>query len=161
MCLTKVFKNLKIKDKIGKEGLKVYKVVVVRSGKYYPPYKNTRKSYAEGINKAEMSAIDFPVFLYGEKASAEGIKNRVIWGSGGKYQAGFHFLLSKRKAQTLFKRMSSFYNEFKFEMIECIVKKEWITTVGTEEVYKIYDNKVYATIIVAKKAIFPKPVEVK
>lgn len=59
----------------------------------------------------------------------------------GMYWSGFHFSL---KPILWFEKYSS------HERIKCLIKKEWITTIGTE----IWGSKQYI-VIVASQAIFP------
>ena len=136
MCLNSVKSDTilnKIKDTIPEDGLKVYKVVEVKDDKYHPLYQNRYISFAEGENRA-YTRLNIMAFTM------------------EYYRSGFHFWLKKEDANrncTILCRTYR-YNFKKFKVIECIVKKEWITAVGKNT---LCEN--LRTAIVACKAIFP------
>lgn len=150
MCLNSFLpkeEQKKIKDRIKKGGRKVYKVVGIRNGKYYPLCQNIEIAYKEGANEAQTTERLYPLHY-----------------STGRYNSGYHFWDSRETAEDLLDFLleldcrnglnsSVFQGEYK--IIECIVKKSWITTIGMDS--KCRDAGYYSGIcIVAKKAIFPK-----
>jgi hypothetical protein len=137
-------KKKKILDSIDKDGLKVYKVVVVEDDKYYPVY------------------VDF-VFPYKEKINKAKIGNLVSSNTKFNYKSGFHFFKTKAAAKRFLKYRSDDCAKFryhtKYKMITCTVEKSWITEIGQEYSYHTEDHigcHRMETVIVAKKAIFPK-----
>lgn len=138
MCLDnfiKLKKKTKIMDSIPEEGMVVYKVVNVDlpNRLYNPIY--ALGEYIEGIQEASIS----------EMVSTHGVR----------YRSGFHFYRDKRDAQGLMKIIGG-----KVKIIECIVKKEWISQIGTEISFSssFFWNLFHwnSIVIVANKAIFPK-----
>jgi hypothetical protein len=130
----------KIIDKIPPEGIKVYKIVKCGSVHYHPIHRYEFGPYNEGVNKAQTKQIS-------------------AW-EGEKYMAGFHFYMNEKNAKYILNKEwgDSVYT---FKLIECIVKKSWITAIGHEVVFKTVhgdfdDVYLTTTVIVAKKAIFPK-----
>jgi len=121
----------KIKDTIPEDSLKVYKVVEIKDGKYHPVFQHTGVPFEKGMNEAKTYS---PVVPF----------------QGGVYQAGFHFWLTKKTAKEcrifLSKKMLS-----KFAIIECEIKKEWITTIGTNAIHCFLTRRT----IVTDRAIFP------
>jgi hypothetical protein len=80
--------------------------------------------------------------------------------TGKEYMSGFHFFKTKAAAKRLlsvcFLPIPSKIIEYK--LIQCIVKKSWITQIGYELGYNKelqYQKGKEEIIIVAKKAIFP------
>lgn len=145
MCLTILDgekKRNKIKNSIPEEGLKVYKLVGVKYGKYFPILMHDIGVFTEGVNKAITSGR-----LYSFN------QNR-------HYVAGFHFWMSRKSAEKYLEKIMrlkvagslnpKMIHEL-YEIIECIVKKSWVTATGKDgqDGYK-------RNALVAKKAIFPK-----
>ena len=158
MCLAIKFSPEDLRDLtnlIPKEGKIVYKVVGVARGKYYPLASNTRIPFGVGpdsVNTSESLDIE--------------------WGQ--RYKAGFHFFQIKKEAEALLgliRRRFKIQEENKnirsnmrkanelirneYKVIECKIKKSWVTSVGVDGV----DSDSVA--IVTNKAIFPDPKDVK
>lgn len=140
MCLNYKYSNKRkknfVKD-IPKEGLKVYKVVRINEkGAFSSPCFVSE--YQPGINVDEKECT---------------IDN----GTGLRYKSGFHFFKIKKQAKVMLKWCLEECDS-KYELIECIVKKSWITDVGEENRWGYMDKKekYQVTIIVANKAIFPE-----
>lgn len=127
----------KIKKSIGKDGIKVYKVVQLHSSKRYPLYQRTQTPFEVGINEAF-------------------ITTRIKLGSyhAETYQSGFHFWLKRKDAKDGLRGS----DRIRLKIIECIVKKSWITATGMNEMYydTIEKKMMLGKTIVASKAIFPK-----
>lgn len=149
MCLKRILskkKKKKIIDKIDGKGITVYKVVEAKEGKYYPPFLafNHQCPYEDGLNEARSSKI------YSIRSS----KIYSIRGIQFMYNAGFHFFKTKAGAKRLKNRLGKYGSH---KVVECTVKKSWITAIGTEQGYDkdggwtAEDKEV---IIVAKKAMF-------
>ena len=143
-------------DKIDRKGIKVYKVVGVKDGEYYPPAKYTLIPYKSGVNLA----VETTVF------TVEG---------NSKYTTGFHFYQTKSAAKDFLDYINDLVRDHwedtssaarhegetlhkKHKVIESIVKKSWITTVGRQSSNNLSPLQM---VIVAEKAIFPKkePIE--
>jgi hypothetical protein len=158
MCLNRRFSFKDQGDLINlipKEGKIVYKVVGVAKGKYYPIVSNTRTPFRVGIDSADTS----------EPLETE-------WNQ--RYKAGFHFFQIKKEADEL---LSLIRRRFKlqktnktvrsnmrkanelvrneYKVIECRIKKSWVTAVGVDGV----DSD--SITIVTNKAIFPDPKDAK
>lgn len=149
MCLRtidKLKRVKKIKDAIGRDGIKVYKVVHIGHDAYYPLHQNTGCPFKEGRDEAVTI-------------------NKILSYSSDKfYQAGFHFWVKVADAKKHLKDLNTSraraclnwnMNQGPFQIIECIVKKSWITSTGRD-----ITTKGKHAAIVAKKAIFPKFEEV-
>jgi hypothetical protein len=143
MCLkTKlsIKEQNKITKDIGKEGIEVYKVVGIGVRGYHPLCIRNKGSYKEGIDEADGGSIyDFGIV---------------------SYKAGFHFYLTKKDADKalvevnhcfVLNQLAEFVFQGEYKVIKCIVKKSWITTIGEDNM-----SGIFATTLVAKKAIFPK-----
>lgn len=140
MCL-KYFMNSedkkKLIDNIGRSGLKVYKIVRVMGsgGVYSPPYRTGH--YKMGVNIAPYQDI-----LIGDVLN--------------KYKAGFHCFKTKAAAKRLSNALKR--SGVTTKVVQCIVKKSWITEIGKEWGYQ--DGTITfardEVVIVAKKIIFPK-----
>lgn len=141
----------KIIDRIHRGGITVYKVVAFNDERYYPPARHTRTSYKDGVNYA----IECKLVKMG-------------WGKPD-YTPGFHFFMSKKAAEGYLTYLEWIISDNfhvtsravvedgeilhqRYKVIECNVKKTWITTIGKE------DGDI---VIVAKKAIFPDFVKVE
>lgn len=153
MCLRSKFtKKLKKEflDTIHREGLTVYKIVGIGVSNYFPPCKRTKEPYAEGIVEADTS---ISIEMY----------------NSSKYKAGFHFYVSledakwglslvrgsiKNSLQVNIKDAKARGEKIRnnYTVIECVAKKSWITAVGKDTMAG-HSN---CTVLVAKKAIFPK-----
>ena len=143
MCLASVSDievKKKIKSTIPKEGMKVYKIVGVRDGKYYQLFRDKRAWYEEGTNTAHIEKIHASSYY--------------------KYDTGFHFFTSKEVADNYAAHISHLHKrgelnpslfQGKYAVIECIVKKSWVTEMGMQWIKGISRR-----VLVAKKAIFPK-----
>ena len=142
MCLRNKLTNKeqkKILDKIDRKGIKVYKVVVEalkgehpqsqrRWEGYKSPYTNVGMTiYEDGINVAKQQKIN-TLADYNET-----------------YTSGFHFYKSKSAAEktayrfnlrleNLSKSNFGLILGHQYTVVECIVKKSWITTIGEEQV---------------------------
>lgn len=138
-------KNEITKD-ITKNGLTVYKVVRTINGRYYPLFNNIDMPFEEGTMEADTTAV----ITIGQ------------WVEVGKYKSGFHFWLNKKDATTVAEKILIKQKENGYELreqfrnteitiIQCIVKKSWITLFGMDTT-----NNISAEALVAKKAIFPK-----
>ena len=88
--------------------------------------------FEEGINEANTSE---KIEVWESHLSTHNYKS---------YSSGFHFFKDKKAAEQA-------YNPEKLKVIKCIVKKSWITAVGEQHM-----TGTKSTVIVAKKAIFPK-----
>lgn len=137
MCLNKITNKKEITDTITEKGLKVYKVVEIRDGKYYPIYQHYTIPYKEGIDIAQFY---------------KNISTKTI----GFYKAGFHFFKTKKAADDYLKETHPIGLNIKLKVIICNVKKSWITATGTEIINKIIGRKYSTNVIVANKAVFPK-----
>lgn len=147
MCLNRLLpikEQQRILDKIDKKGLKVYKVVWVNGEGHFPAYKTRANKNSKEFN-GTMEATQ--VKLLCSNAMDE-------------YFSGFHFFKTKAAANRLRNNVGKGHHK----VIECHVKKSWITEIGTESGrksgdgdgwYRLDINK-QETVIVAKKAIFPK-----
>ena len=153
MCLhellTKKEKN-EIIDKIGKKGMKVYKIIENRKNMKFGPFMFMR--YCKGINKI----MDIEKFkkIYSFNP---------LTGKNITYKQGLHFYKTRKAANTI----CEIYNErraddspYPYEVVECIVKKSWIIGIGKEMRASIFsfddpnNPAVFDVIIVSKKAIF-------
>jgi outer membrane receptor for ferric coprogen and ferric-rhodotorulic acid len=130
-------KKKKILDKIGREGIKVYKIVRHGDWGHYPIYRNKQTPYEEGVNTAQRIQI-------------------VSW-DAVSYMSGFHFYMNKYAAKmTLKYEWEDMDDGYQYKIIECIVKKSWVTTIGEEYIFN--DDGRYqdlTQVIITKKAIFP------
>lgn len=153
MCLDSKMEPKERKEiinNIGKDGITVYKVVGVTSKGYYPPASHTLERYKNGMNEAIQTEVE---------AGRD---------STDLYQAGFHFYQTKEDAERYLEYMEDlvrnsykavsrevdYHNEIfrkKYKVIECTVKKSWITMIGRQA----NSHSSSATVIVVKKAIFP------
>ena len=156
MCLRNIMpkkERKKILDKIDRKGLTVYKVVITKlDKKHYPMYINSPMYYSES-----------DILPYQGIMKAKIIKIGQMFGP--YYNSGFHFFKTKAAALRLLKYMkhkkleqnNKDANAVKYELLECIVKKSWISMIGTEIGFKNGNIIVIKKeiVIVAKKAIFP------
>ena len=153
MCLNTKHTNQRKKfltSDIDRKGLKVYKIVArhTASGKDYPLFSiiNTitrRKPYKEGLNEANTSRI---------------LDAGMGWNSF-QYVSGFHFYREQKAATEMIKYIVGMKRDivrrnYELKIVECIIKKSWITAVGTEDGILGIEEQ---TVIVSKKAIFPEP----
>ena len=149
MCIQSFLPNTdrdKIVNGITRDGKKVYKVVRVIDGKYYPLFNRIDEPYNEGIMEADQEARGKTVW---------------DWGSGAKeYKAGFHFWLHKKDAvfasENIIKNQKSGrvilqFKDVEIKVITCTIKKSWVNVLGRDETCEHE-----ADAIVTKKAIFPK-----
>ena len=167
MCLDITLTDKKIKDYIDHvpaEGRKVYKVVAIEDGQYFPFCVNTHIPFVEGINKADTMA----------SIRCEHTRTGDYFVS--RYDSGYHFFASKEIAKKYLKKMKNriemrlehaqkfgdnvgdvAVEKYRAELaiITCTIKREWITAVGMDGSYG-YDKDGRGKAIVAKKAIFPK-----
>lgn len=154
MCLDSKWTKKEIKeitDEIGKDGITVYKVVGVTKKGYYPPASHTSTRYKNGLNEAIQSKVEL----------SRQPENH--------YQAGFHFYQTEKDAKMFLGHLedlviNSYYEvsrevdgchevfRKKYKVIECTVKKSWITMMGRQASSRL----TMAVVIVAKKAIFPE-----
>ena len=145
MCLREIDsknKTKKIKDTIGRNGIKVYKIVHIGRDAYYPLHYQLNVSFKEGKDEAK-------------------IKKKIhSYGCDKDYQAGFHFWMKKATAKRHLERLNKAkkqqtlswqMNQGPYKIIECIVKKSWIMTTGKD----IVDYNHHAAIV-TRRAIFPK-----
>ena len=151
MCLHYILpkdKRKQILDKIDREGIKVYKVAEVLSGMYFPifmgitPYRGTM--IADTEDKIIVGSHHCHWDLHGQPEV---------------YSSGFHFFKTKAAAQRFCDEVISYRPFLQFKVISAIVKKSWVTEIGTEARYGKNENGVYSSgnqeiVIVAKKAIF-------
>ena len=136
MCLATINSKEEIdefKKTIPPEGITVYKVVNVYKEKYYPLFLYTSIPFRSGLNKANTT----------QKIRTD------RWLKYGFYQAGFHFFINKEDAEKFNK-----WHGFHYEVIECIIKKEWITSMGMNKIGEEIEE--YGQTVVTNKAIFPK-----
>lgn len=139
MCMSDI-NSTKIQDKIKatipEDGLKVYKVVRVEKNAYCPIYRYSSGPYGSGIKNANTNQS---IFIHSMRE---------------RYQAGFHFWLTKKAARYGMEHVGGFrqHAEEEFRVVKCIVKKEWITTIGND----LPKWGKLARTIVAKRAIFPE-----
>jgi hypothetical protein len=158
MCLTTKFSLEGLKellDLIPKEGKVVYKVVGVARGKYYPVAVKTRTPFKVGSDSADTH-------------------EPIITSYGHKYKAGFHFFQIKKEAEETLQLIRYRTKNIKrnkivrsnmreanelirkeYKVIECRIKRSWVTAVGLDGA----DSD--SVTIVAKKAIFPDPKDEK
>ena len=153
MCLREKFSIIDrkaITDKIGSDGIKVYKVVGVGDGYYSSAFVPNQQMFDEGVNGADTS--------------------HQIEIHGGSYKSGFHLFKNRADAKHRLDDMNKLLETQRrfqldraaelgvetfdeYRVITCTVKKSWITMIGKD----IKDsNHKLATSIIAKKAIFPK-----
>ena len=165
MCLYKRItpkEQKKIKDEITRDGIKVYKVVCVLTEEqandkadgcftpnkgegYYSPYgmlvnkdNSTHVPYKNGIDIADDTELI---------CITEIDRNRIF-----TYKAGFHFFKDRDVAVRL-KEQFDRQGRLDYQIIECTVKKSWITQIGYEGIeYPKYTKEI---VFVTKKAIFP------
>lgn len=129
------------KDSIPEEGLTVYKVArnmpyECGERQYYPLFQHMYIPYKTGLHEAN---------------TTEYVQTNY---NMNNYQAGFHFWFRKIDAEK-YKKYLCDAGDFvigDLEIIECKIKKEWITATGMNTLGKM-DN---AKAIVANKAIFPE-----
>jgi len=129
MCLHRKFigkekKNF-FKNLPDEEYITVYKVVRKEGGKYFPMYYKQGGCFEAGVNQDKQKWYRF---ILTEKSQF--------------YRAGFHFYVD----------LSSTKHE-KY-VLECKIKKEWITAVG-------YDFRDQHLTVITGKAIFPEEGETK
>jgi len=145
MCLKTLSSKKEInefKKTIGPKGITVYKVVRKEDGKYHPLFKYAFIPFKLGLNKANITEkIELGDWL------EEGNQT---------YQSGFHFWVNKKNAENNKKWLKNTYNNEwcsdSYEVIECIIKKSWITYMGMNH---MKDN-LYGQTVVTNKAIFPE-----
>ena len=127
------------KKTIPSKGITVYKVVFVGNGKYYPMHEYRLIPFKQGLDEA---------------ITTEKIRTHIWTDNYITYQAGFHFFTNKKDAEKYKKYVES--NHFKdcpdFAIIECVIKKSWITTVGKNSI--CFNS--YGQTVVTNKAIFPE-----
>ena len=147
MCLNE-FLPSKDRDRIinrtTENGKKVYKVVRVIDGRYYPLFYNLYVPFNEGEMAADPLA-----------------RSTTNWSNGRKeYNAGFHFWLDRKDAKITASNiiksqadedLREQFKGVKIKIITCIVKKEWIDVVGID-----VTTRHEARALVATRAIFPK-----
>jgi len=121
---TKEFKNNLVEDADG--FVTVYKEVRIRDHElgYFSNFGYQEKAYKAGLNIAKRPFCSAYIFNRGLKKE--------------KYRHGFYFLTESPVRVNPRK------------VIQCKVKKSWITSVGTDNCYKNVNT------IVCKKAIFPE-----
>lgn len=170
MCLRKILPledREKFINDIGEDGITVYKVVAIEKDGYYPVAKKTKTGYKDGLNEAIVSTISIDM-------------------SFNSYDAGFHFYLSKEEAEAYFQYLHDLVDDDgwyqhvlyiakdegetvhkQYRLVECIVKKEWITMIGQESSglnlsvgNTRWGKDDSATVIVSEKAIFPKFIKI-
>ena len=154
MCLDRRIPLNDMRDIINlipKEGKIVYKVVGVATGKYYPLVSNTKTPFGVGSYAADTSET-------------------LLTGWGGNYKAGFHFFQVREGAEKLLNLVRERFENTKknrrvhadmrnknelvrsrYKIIECRIKKSWVTAMGIDGV----DGE--DITVVTKKAIFPNP----
>ena len=152
MCMDRRIPAKDAKQIIGlipKEGKTVYKIVGVVDGKYHPVSIHTREPFGVGAIKADTS-----VKIH-------------TWDN--EYKSGFHFFQTKVDAvgsldylnerladRQMREKIKSNMDDMKeivhdkYAVIECIVKKSWVTAIGVD------GGSQEAITVVAKKAIFPE-----
>lgn len=145
MCLTALDsakERKEIKDSIGKDGMKVYKVVGIKDGRYYPVIRQIHTPYSEGVGEADTSGT-------------VGVASKNEY-----YQSGFHFWVTSESAKKYLKKIKDLKRKWKlnpdvfqgpYKVIECVVKKSWITATGEDGL-----NCELKAVVVTSKAIFPK-----
>lgn len=148
MCLCEVDTNRKrnkIKDTIPEEGLEVYKIVGVKDGKYYPIYQKIDEPYEKGLCEADV-----------DNRIAVSMSCPSIY-----YTAGFHFWMKKDLAEKRLGTLNRWAEKGElvsrmfqgpFELITCIVKKEWVTETGMDDTDWIPERA-----LVSHTVIFPDP----
>ncbi len=169
MCLYKRMppkQQKEIKDEITREGIKVYKVVLVpaerssstagrvRKMAYYSPYgkivSNDRMYYLPYEDGVNIANEDITLNIMSNGTIVEGKKT---------YKSGFHFLKDREVAERLKTSFIGGDSWWEVEIIECTIKKSWITNIGYEK--KPQDKKIATLgyteemVFVTKKAIFP------
>lgn len=140
MCLEiKTNKEDTIKDY--SDEIKVYKIVQYIYKKYYPLFIRKGEPYKKGINEANTY-------------------NTIQAHDSRDYKAGFHFFLNKDDARDkVYEFGYASEHDIDIKVITCTIKKEWITATGTENILSRLNNEyIEATVIVTKKAIFPKKI---
>lgn len=134
-------KTKELKDSIPPEGLKVYKVVCKRNNEDYPLYQNMFTPFVKGRNKADTTDMITMTSLHNVS-----------------YQAGFHFWLNKKDAKEHKKVLTEkepYYIAGRIAIIECMIKKSWITDTGENEIFVNRNEKMMGKTVVTDKAIFP------
>ena len=135
-----------LKD-VTRDGMTVYKIAGVRDGRYYPLCMNKDETYGEGLVDADTS----------QRIS--------YFYCNGYYQSGFHFFMNKDVAKKLMRTIRRYYKkkklpanffQGKYKIIECIVKKSWITKIGPDQMTNTETDSDTELVVVAKKAIFPE-----
>jgi hypothetical protein len=155
-----------ILENMGDGYITVYKIVDKRTDGYYPPYANRNVPYKDGENVADTS-----------KDISYGMIPRYA-NSPDTYKSGFHFIRNRERADLILrilkqraedaelrnKKMGTSYIPKtadsripNFALIECKVKRDWISTMGPEllPIEEPSRHDIY-TVVVADKAIFPK-----
>lgn len=121
----------------------VYKAVIVKENYYYPPYIENDFRYVEGLNVDKATGN---ICVLGKQ-----FNDRDTF----EYQKGFHFFLKEQDAIDKLLFLRHIDEKQRYVLIKCQIKKEWITSVGTE--YKIAKNGVdFSNVVVTDRAIFPK-----
>ncbi len=154
MCLRNKIDKTELqefKNTIPKDGLVVYKIVGIGRGDFFPVHINTREPYKVGLEEADTS---HEIELYDDESL---------------YRSGFHFYVEMKDAKNdllhirgmlkddlawMRKHARQLKKQLRknYTIIECVVKKSWITNKGKDgcRYLKTFDT------VVAKKAIFPK-----
>jgi hypothetical protein len=171
MCLSTVMTDKEMKKEVAtipREGIVVYKMVqvgkevymtVIKNGvknlvvdnRYYPVFFGN-DPYKEGVNKACTEHKPWT-----SHQTQTDIIDGVKYIRNVTYESGFHFYKTKSAAKSHLKGLTECNTRdychpcSRYTVIECIVKKSWITAIGTENILKQSED-----VIVAKKAIFPK-----
>lgn len=151
-------KNIKeeILNSIPKEEITIYKVVNRPSiEEFYPLFLHKDYPFKNGVNKAIQEKVVFyeyaPMTLNTiiTENDVVDLKNCQML-KQTSYLSGFHSFLNEEDAIEYRKYLSLFPNAC---IIQCIVKKEWITSIG----YEVIKEK-ECMVIVSDKLIFNKKV---
>lgn len=128
---------LLIDKDIDTKEITVFKMVGVDGEQIFPACKKTHIPLTKGINEADTSTM-------------LNVGGGFSVGKGTLYNAGFHCFINKEDAEEFKTELLKYIDEDKefiiehakedgetirdeYKVIECTVKKEWITAIGLEE----------------------------
>ena len=106
-------------------------------GKYYPIWQNNEIPFKTGIDEAIITK---------KIQTCTWINSCYLI-----YKSGFHFWTNKEDAEK-YKEWQECWHFNSYKVIECTIKKSWITAMGKNEI----DVNLYGQTVVTNKAIFPK-----
>jgi len=154
MCLNTLNTKKQInefKKQMPRTGLTVYKMVRIKDDQYYPIYRKLTTPYEEGVNEAQIE----PIKTIGYQRTGAGSWTEM---KRHGYQSGFHSWIKEEDAIRFKKNQVTEEYQHMYVIVECIVRKSWVTAVGMNEAYydKIKQKTISRETVVTNKIIMPK-----